>query len=146
MKILIAVDGSPYTEKAVNYVASHLTWFQDTPELHLLYVQRPLAGGPLVSRVQSIKGSMAVDDHYQDEAQEALSPAANILDNHKVPFEGAFVVSSDTAAEITRYATENKIDLIMMGSHGRGTIAGAVLGSVTHKVLAVSSIPVMVIR
>lgn len=146
MKILIAVDGSPYTAKAVNHIASNLKWFKGTPELHLLHVQPPLPGGTFVNRVQSMKGSMNVDDHYQEEAQAVLSPVADFLDERSIPFEGAYVVSRDTASEITRYAKEQKIDLIVMGSHGHGALAGIVMGSVTQKVIAEFSVPVMILR
>lgn len=49
-------------------------------------------------------------------------------------------------AEIVAYATEQKIDLIVMGTHGRGAIAHALLGSTTEKVLRKAPCPVMTVR
>lgn len=49
-------------------------------------------------------------------------------------------------AEIIAYAREQKIDLIVMGTHGRGAIAHALLGSTTEKVLRKAPCPVMTIR
>ncbi|MBI3835001.1 MAG: universal stress protein [Planctomycetes bacterium] len=49
-------------------------------------------------------------------------------------------------AEIIAYANENKIDLIVMGTHGRGAIAHVLLGSTTEKVLRKACCPVLTVR
>lgn len=57
------------------------------------------------------------------------------------------VVSSDAKAEtIVDVARRRHCDLIVMGSHGRSGARQMILGSVTNKVLAISSIPVLVHR
>ncbi len=48
--------------------------------------------------------------------------------------------------EIMHYAEQNKVDLILMATHGRSGVRRWVLGSVADKVLCVSSIPVWLIR
>jgi len=48
--------------------------------------------------------------------------------------------------EIINYAAENKIDLIVMSTHGRGVIAHALLGSTTEKVVRKACCPVLTIR
>ena len=45
--------------------------------------------------------------------------------------------------EIVRYAKERDIDLIVMGTHGRGLLAHAVMGSVTEKVVRNAPCPVL---
>ncbi len=49
-------------------------------------------------------------------------------------------------AEIIDYAREHAIDLIVMGTHGRGAIAHMLLGSTTEKVIRKSPCPVLTIR
>jgi nucleotide-binding universal stress UspA family protein len=49
-------------------------------------------------------------------------------------------------AEITRYAKERDIDLIVMGTHGRRGLAHAVMGSVAEKVVRTASCPVLTLR
>ena len=49
-------------------------------------------------------------------------------------------------AEIIAYAREHAIDLIVMGTHGRGAIAHVLLGSTTEKVVRKSPCPVLTIR
>ena len=145
MKILLAVDGSAFTSKAVKYLATHLQWFQDAPELHLLHVKLPIPAGLAVTRARAILGDAAVDNYYKEEAAAALAPAEKMLRKREIPFQSTYKIG-DIAHEIQRYASEQKIDLIVMGSHGHGTLASVVLGSVATKVLATTSIPVLIVR
>jgi nucleotide-binding universal stress UspA family protein len=43
-------------------------------------------------------------------------------------------------------ADKGKFDLLMMGSHGHGTLTNLVMGSVATKVLARCSTPVLLVR
>jgi nucleotide-binding universal stress UspA family protein len=60
---------------------------------------------------------------------------ASIVKKSPTPYEG-----------IIDAAKENRCDAIFMASHGRRGLAGLILGSVTHKVLTHSKIPVLVYR
>ena len=48
--------------------------------------------------------------------------------------------------EIIRYAQENEIDLIVMGTHGRGAVNHMLLGSVAEKVVRKAPCPVLTVR
>ena len=48
--------------------------------------------------------------------------------------------------EIVRYAREHDIDLIVMGTHGRGPVAHALIGSVAEKVVRKAHCPVLTVR
>jgi nucleotide-binding universal stress UspA family protein len=48
--------------------------------------------------------------------------------------------------EIVRYAREQEIDLIVMGTHGRGPIAHMLIGSVAEKVVRKAPCPVLTVR
>lgn len=50
------------------------------------------------------------------------------------------------ARDIVRLARAGRFDLVVMGSHGRSGLAGAELGSVVQKVLALGRLPVLVVR
>ncbi len=49
-------------------------------------------------------------------------------------------------SEITRYAETHRIDLIIMGTHGRGAIEHMLLGSVAEKVVRKAPCPVLTVR
>jgi nucleotide-binding universal stress UspA family protein len=144
MKILVAVDGSEFTTKAVNYIASHLQWFQGEPELHLLHVKPPIPG-LAAERARAILGDESVSGYYKEECEAALAPAEKVLREHKIAYQSHYKIG-DTAHEIHAYASKNGIDMIVMGSHGHGALANMVLGSVTNKVLAITTVPVLIVR
>lgn len=50
------------------------------------------------------------------------------------------------AEEIVRCATEREVDLIVMGTHGRGGVSHLLLGSVAERVIRTAPCPVLVIR
>jgi nucleotide-binding universal stress UspA family protein len=50
------------------------------------------------------------------------------------------------AREIVSDAEEHGVDVIVMGSRGRGDLAGLVLGSTAHKVIHLADRPVLVVR
>lgn len=141
MKILLAVDGSEYTTKAVNFVISHLKWFKDTPELHVLHVKLPIPEG----RARAVLGHEAVENYYKEESLLALAPAEKLLRKNEIPFKGGYTVG-DVAEQIQGYATQHGIDMIVMGSHGHGALKSLVMGSVATKVLASTTVPVLLVR
>lgn len=55
------------------------------------------------------------------------------------------VVEGDPAEEILRKADDLKADIVIMGTHGKGLLAHAFLGSVAEKVLHRIKIPVFII-
>ena len=56
------------------------------------------------------------------------------------------MVTGAPAAEIVRYAEDQSINLIVMGTHGRGMVAHALLGSVAEKVVRHAPCPVLTVR
>jgi len=48
--------------------------------------------------------------------------------------------------EIQKYATRESIDLIVMGTHGRGGMAHALMGSVAEKMVRSATCPVLTVR
>jgi nucleotide-binding universal stress UspA family protein len=143
MKLLLAVDGSAYTIKAVEYMISHLDLFRENPELHVLHVMLPIPTSE--ARAAKILGPDVVDNYYRTEAQEALAPAEAILKKNDVSFKGGYRIG-DIAQQIDAYTKENGIDLIVMGTHGHGALKNLVMGSVATKVLAITSVPVLLVR
>lgn len=141
MKILIAVDGSSYSSKAVKHVVKHFDWLQGKAELHVLYVTFPIPPG----RARAFMGNETINDYYRKEAEAALAPAEKILQKAGIPYIASYK-AGDIASEIDAYIRKNKIDMIVMGSHGHGALQNVLMGSVTTKVLATTKIPALIIR
>ncbi len=84
---------------------------------------------------------------YQASAEieyTALNPLAE--EAHKAGVDCQVVVRPGLPAEqILHYIREQKIDRVIMGTHGRGTLGQLILGSVAEAVVRTSYVPVMVI-
>lgn len=141
MKILLAADGSEYTTKAVTYVTEHFDWFKSSPELHLLHVKGPLSDG----LTRALVGSAAVQAYYKDEATAALAPAERLLQEKGITYRSSYAIG-EVAEKIDDYVKDNNIDMIVMGSHGHTALKNLVMGSVATRVLAGTSVPVLLVR
>ena len=140
MKILIAVDGSPYTRAAARYVARHRESFSSPLEIHLLHVQPPIP----YPRAAAVAGKQAVDKYQREESLAALAVAEKELANAGIEFKSAWRVGEITAV-IESHAREHGIDLVITGSHGHGALANLAMGSAATKLIASLTVPVLVI-
>jgi len=140
MKILVAVDGSPYTKRMLGYLAAHDEWLGAQHTYSVLTVVPsvpPRAAAELAGDVL-----MA---HYQEEADKVFKPIRSFLAKHGLTVE--YVSKTGPVAEtIAATAGKGKYDLLMMGSHGHGALANLVLGSVATKAMAQCSTPVLLVR
>ena|SRR6187455_466817 len=144
MKILLAADGSACTEAAARHVISHLDWFANRPEVHVVHVSIPLPSR-VTTNLSSIAGRSVLEDYHHQESEAASEVAAKVFRDAGVPCKLSWSVG-DVATELDRYARHHGIDLVVMGSHGHGALAGMVLGSVTTKCLATLETPILVVR
>ena len=140
MKILLAVDGSPYTKKMLAYLTTHVEMFSGDIEFVALTVQ-----GPLPPRARAAVGKEVVDSYYAEEAAKVLDPVLKFLTRHDLPVKGASKVGH-AGETIAKFAESGKFDLIVMGSRGHGALGGLVMGSVATKVLASCQVPVLLVR
>ncbi|MBB5205657.1 nucleotide-binding universal stress UspA family protein [Inhella inkyongensis] len=140
MKVLVAVDGSPYTKKALAYLTTHDEWLGSQHRYTLLTVV------PAVPpRAAAVIAKETLQAYYQDEAEKVFKPLRTFFAKQGV--EAEFVYKIGHAADvIASVAAKGKHDLIMMGSHGHSALRGLVLGSISTKVLAQSEVPVLLIR
>lgn len=79
-------------------------------------------------------------------ARKALAAIESEAKKARVRCTTRFVTASRPYDGILRAARAAKCDAIAMATHGRGGVAGVLLGSETTRVLAHSKIPVIVIR
>lgn len=141
MKVLIPIDGSPSSERAVEHVIASTAWLKETPQVFLLNVQWKLASG----NVKLFISQETINDYYREQGMAALAAARAKLDAAAIPY--TYHISIGTPAEaIVQYAQENQIDQITMGAHGEDTLTTLLLGSVVSKVLHLADMPVLLIK
>lgn len=137
-KILLATDGSVASMDAAREARAFLAaWPQ--AELLVLYVIPPMA--------YSFDTSTVLPDIERHE-QEAVAQAQESVE---LVFAGQsrvrFLTSRGVPANvICDLAEQEDIDLIIVGSHGRGAMQRALLGSVSQAVVRHATVPVLVVR
>jgi nucleotide-binding universal stress UspA family protein len=83
-----------------------------------------------------------VEDAARARLQELIADA----DPGAVPAEPVVVTSNAPALAIVGYAKEANVDLIVMGTHGRGAVAHLLVGSVAERVVRCAPCPVLTVR
>lgn len=140
MKILLAVDGSAYTQKMLSYLASHAELLARTHEYTAVTVQSALP-----PRARSALGKDVIEQYYAEESDKILTPVREFLAQHGVQANGVGRVGP-AGETIAQLAEEGQFDLLVMGTHGHGALGKLVMGSVSTQVLAHSTIPVLLVR
>ena len=140
MKILLAVDGSPYTKKMLAYLTTHLEVFSPDNEFTVFSVQVPLP-----PRARAAVGAEVANAYYADEAQKVTTPVVKFLKRHGI--EPKVVHKTGSPGDlIAKQADAGKADLVMMGSHGHSALGNLVMGSVATQVPAHCKAPVLLVR
>ena len=139
MKILLAVDGSPYTKKMLAYLTTHELFGQGN-DFTVFNVQPALP-----ARARAILGKAVVDKYYAEEAEKVLAPVSKFLLRHGIDAKSSWK-SGPAAETIAKLAHSGKFDLLILGSHGHGTLVNLVMGSVATAVLAQCKVPALLVR
>jgi len=140
MKILLAVDGSAYTKKMLAYLATHNELFSTNNQYTLLTVQSRIP-----PRARAAVGKEVLADFHRQESEKILAPVSTFLLRHGIDANSIAKVGH-AGALISKTADSGKFDLVVMGSHGHGTLGNLVMGSVATQVLAHCKVPVLLVR
>lgn len=140
MKILLSVDGSSYTKKMLAYLVTHDEVFHTNNDFTVLTVQPPVP-----PRARAAVGKEIVDNYHSSESEKVIAPVHKFLLRHGINAK-TFTKVGQIGETIGKFADDGKFDMLIMGSHGHGTIVNMVMGSVATKVLANSKTPVLLIR
>ena len=106
------------------------------------YPQTYFEGGVALAATEVAR----IEKQWQDEAMEAVNAVKAAGQKMEVKVKPVTVKSDLIAEAIIAAAKRNKVDLIVMASHGRKGIKRLLLGSETQQVLTHSHIPVLVLR
>ncbi len=137
--ILVPVDGSPPSDAAISLALKVASDERATVTFaHVLEVAKLVA----MASPSSIDPSFAIAA-AQSAAKEILDRAKAMAAGSKVTIV-AELLEGDTVPGLLALAKKRQVDLIVVGSHGRGGISRALLGSVAEGILRRSPIPVLV--
>jgi len=144
-RVMVAIDWSEQSERAAE-TAKELARMSggEVRLLHVHEVERlpPQGAGPLATTVGAAASAA------EQEAAERVAAASKHISEAGVTATCEVRVSlpGRVAAEIVEEAKAWPADAIVIGSRGLTNLAGIILGSTTHKLLHLASVPVIVVR
>lgn len=140
--ILVATDFAEPSDAALGYGRDFARSYGST--LHVLHVADNVVG-----RFAG-EGSAAFLPNLQNDVERAarasLDGVVNDEDRTALHAKAVVVTSLSTAEAIVDYAHEHRIDLIVMGTHGRRALAHLLMGSVAERVVRTAPCPVLTVR
>jgi nucleotide-binding universal stress UspA family protein len=135
-KILLPVDGSEHSKKAIKYAIDFSKQMDaEVVLVHSYVLPVMLEGGYVDSMTDAIFAA----------ANQMLEEYRGLLRKEGVRFKDK-VLEGPPPEVVVDVAKSEKCDLIVMGSRGRGDLKGLLLGSVAHRVLQTAPCPVLILR
>jgi nucleotide-binding universal stress UspA family protein len=141
--ILVATDGSPLSLKAVK-TASALARTCNA-KITAIHVMQPFSP-PMSSEGAVFRAGNMLQEYEKGSRRHAEKVLAKAAGAVKMPCDTVAVFDYKPWEAIVKAAGSKKCDVIVMASHGRGSLTSLLLGSETQKVLAHSKTPVLVCR
>lgn len=137
---LIALDGSEPSLKTIDYVITEAVSRVNRPKLFLVNVQAPLS-----SDITRFIDEKVVADFHRETGEAALAQARQKLDAAGLAYS-AHIMIGEAAPTLVEVAKDKGCSLIVMGAHGFGSVVGLFMGSITTKVVQLSTVPVLVVK
>jgi nucleotide-binding universal stress UspA family protein len=140
-RILVPTDFSEESRTALQYGVALAEKF--AASLHVLHVLEVVAGAePLAWQLDSRK---TVEGAIEAAAWDELR--ALLPEDEQKRFRAQLALEwGSPFVEIIGYAKTHKIDLVVMGTHGRGKVARLIIGSVAENVVRTAPCPALIIR
>ena len=139
-KILIATDGSDNVKNAVDWGIGLAK--ENCAEIIALYVLTP------TGFLHSMRGDMWVKEYIRylsEEGKKAIEYVVDVGQTAGVEVDTLIIKDKNPVDAIIDFATENDIDLIVMGTLGKTGVEHVLLGSVAENVVRSAKRPVLVI-
>lgn len=140
MKILLPIDGSRYSQMAVEFLASIAGNLGKKPQVRIIVVVPALP-----QRAIQVTDTEDMQTYYADEAEAVFAPARDRLSAVGYDVQTVYGIGSP-GHHICQEGEAFDADLIVMGSQGKSDLSGLFVGSVTREVMSKSKIPVLVLR
>ena len=135
--IIWATDGSEYSDRALDYAIQMAQ--RERTGLHVVHVDEKLVGVRMAGMDARVdEGEIVSNIKYQAAAIEAQN-GINTTVHISAANTGA------VAERIAEVARDTGADLIIVGTRGRSALAGALLGSVTQRLLHLAACPVLAV-
>lgn len=139
--ILLAVDGSEESNKAIDYVKS-LAEKYNSKILILNVFELPLLVDPYDTHTQIFQD---IENNLRTNSQTLLEDVKNKFSDLNIQIEGQSF-QGRIGSIIVEVANKSNIDLIVMGSRGLGSVKSLLLGSVSNYVTNHAKCPLILVK
>ena len=141
--VLVPTDFGEASEAALNYARELARAFN--ARLTVLHVADNVLAGAI-----GIEGYVGAYPDFQrsleESAKRQLEAAVTDEDRREFNANGVLRTSASPAWAIVNYARDADVDLIVMGTHGRGPMAHLFMGSVAERVVRTAPCPVLTVK
>lgn len=139
-KILVPLDGSDLAKKALEHAEKLAKFFDSEIILFQVVPFMPIYGSP------EMVTPLIIDEKQREMAERYLATLAEELKKSGIKASSNVRTGQHVAVEIIDFAKENRVDLIIMNTHGRSGLTRWVLGSVALKLLTRAETPILLLR
>jgi len=142
--VLVATDFSPASSAALAYgreLASNFGAQLLVTHVAGNLLTRPYAGGDGISFIDP-----ALQRELEENARQTLEAGVTAEDREQRRIRTIVLASNSPAAAITELARQEGVDLVVLGTRGRGGVAHLLLGSVAEQVVRTAPCPVLTVR
>jgi nucleotide-binding universal stress UspA family protein len=149
-KILVCLDGSELAEEILPYAREEAFHFDSELVLFRAYIvpetSMALTGYGHVAVPPPSELVLDAKRQVKNEVMTYLESIAETLREHQLKVKCMAQHFPDAGQAIVEYATENKINLVALTTHGRSGLSRTVFGSTADHVLRETGLPILVIR
>ncbi|OLO27648.1 hypothetical protein BTR23_19690 [Alkalihalophilus pseudofirmus] len=145
-KVVVAIDGSKHSYKAVKRAVELVN--DVTGQLTVVHIVQDGSPTPII--IGDFSASQydyrkKMKEMKKEEGEQIIQRAKKEVQENGGTSE-FYILEGDPAATICEYAEKENYDLIIIGSRGLGSFKEMMLGSVSHKVAQISTVPVMIVK
>lgn len=143
--VLVATDFSPASDTALAYGRELARHFGGT--LHVLHVVENVYAH-MVGTDAAI-GAMipsTLQEELEKSARRQLDAIVREDDRRELNAKPVMVTGNGAAVEIVTFARESGMDIIVLGTTGRGPVSHLLMGNVAEKVVRMAPCPVLTVR
>lgn len=140
--ILVATDFGEASDAALSYGRDLARTYGAT--LHVLHVAENLVARYAIDEALTLLPQLQTD--IEEAARKRMATLVTDEDRTMLHAKPVVLAAFSTAEAIVEYAKMSNVDIIVMGTHGRGGFAHLLMGSVAERVVRTAPCPVLTVR
>ena len=144
--MLVCLDGSMLAEQILPYAEVQALKFNSRVTLLQVVVTNVPEVVQAGATYKQFTGAELRSREMMQKAGVYLDNIAQTLRGKGIHVETVVLEAASIGDTILKYARDNRVDFIVMATHGRGGIRHVVMGSIAEHVMKTSALPILIIR